>query len=260
MSQSAFGCAQNPDGSLRDASEIQFYNDVDDEHPISAAGTSSSTRPLAPIFARGTPVGKVAGSRRPSPRHSSRTSRPSARAIDLSNAEASIGSSKRKAAPENPPTGARKAPRISDSKKVAADSPAADPSANKTPGNHLRLASPHIADFDDDSAARLDLPFLLGSSPPGSTGGERELESTLSLPPAFCRPNIALTPAVPKRAYRPRVGVMKEGGTRGLASPYYITTSNGKKTTRRSKPSFTGPVPPPPMRHLANEGRRGLGL
>ncbi|KAJ7084240.1 hypothetical protein C8R44DRAFT_894208 [Mycena epipterygia] len=49
MAQSDLGCAQNSDGSLRDASEIQFYNDVDDERPISGP---SSSRPLTPIFTR----------------------------------------------------------------------------------------------------------------------------------------------------------------------------------------------------------------
>ncbi|KAJ7077733.1 hypothetical protein C8R44DRAFT_755067 [Mycena epipterygia] len=43
---------QNSDGSLRDASEIEFFNDVDDEHPISAPSSTkvSASRLLAPIF------------------------------------------------------------------------------------------------------------------------------------------------------------------------------------------------------------------
>ncbi|KAJ6505291.1 hypothetical protein C8R45DRAFT_776468, partial [Mycena sanguinolenta] len=82
---STLGCAQNSDGSLRNASEIQFYHDVDDEHPISGP-QSASSRPLAPIFTRGKPVGMVAGSRR-----STRASRPSARVMDPDNAESIAG-------------------------------------------------------------------------------------------------------------------------------------------------------------------------
>ncbi|KAF7354490.1 HAT dimerization [Mycena venus] len=112
MSHSALGCAQKQDGSLRDASEIQFYNDVDDEHPISgpsAPDTAASTRQLAPIFTRGKPVGIVAGSHRPSPRRSSRPSKPSARAIDPNNAEVPTGSTKRKASANAPVPALRKA-------------------------------------------------------------------------------------------------------------------------------------------------------
>ncbi|KAJ7823303.1 hypothetical protein B0H14DRAFT_2597956 [Mycena olivaceomarginata] len=91
MSASALGFAQNPDGSLKDASQMVFVHDVDDEHPLSGP-QSSTSRPLAPIFApKVKPLGKVAGSRRSSrsPRRSGRASRPSARLIDLDNAEAS---------------------------------------------------------------------------------------------------------------------------------------------------------------------------
>ncbi|KAJ6559019.1 hypothetical protein B0H10DRAFT_2369143 [Mycena sp. CBHHK59/15] len=92
MTQSTRGCAQNADGSLREPSEIQFYNDVDDEHPISgpaSAASTSSSPVLAPISTRGSkPVGKVAGSRR-SPRRSSRATRPSARVLDPNHAEMS---------------------------------------------------------------------------------------------------------------------------------------------------------------------------
>ncbi|KAJ7023244.1 hypothetical protein C8F04DRAFT_1271566 [Mycena alexandri] len=35
MASSDLGCAQNPDRSLWDASEIHFFNDVDDAVPIS---------------------------------------------------------------------------------------------------------------------------------------------------------------------------------------------------------------------------------
>ncbi|KAJ7940040.1 hypothetical protein B0H13DRAFT_1850240 [Mycena leptocephala] len=72
------------------------------------------SRPIAPIFMRGKPVGIVAGSCRPSPRRSPRASRPSACAIDSNNAEASTGSLKRKSAPTNPESVRRKAARPSE--------------------------------------------------------------------------------------------------------------------------------------------------
>ncbi|KAJ6596097.1 hypothetical protein B0H10DRAFT_1960212 [Mycena sp. CBHHK59/15] len=97
------GCAQNADGSLRDASEIQWYNGAADEHPISGPSSSSastSATPLHPIFTNGVrPLDKVGGVRRSSPRRSSRTSKPSARAVDPNNAEVRPNSGKRKASP-----------------------------------------------------------------------------------------------------------------------------------------------------------------
>jgi hypothetical protein len=134
MSPTTLGCAQNPDGSLRDASEIEFFNDVDDENPIAGPG-SSTLPPLAPIFTRAKPVGKVAGARRPSPRRSSRTSHPSSRLIDPNNAETSKTGVKRRleSAPGPRP---RKAPRVdepgpadsSDTESdTAFDAPATDP-------------------------------------------------------------------------------------------------------------------------------------
>lgn len=105
MSESLLGCAQNPDGSLREASQIQFFNDVDDEHPISGPPSASSSA-LHPFFTgKAHPVGIVAGSRR-----STRKPRPSARLADPDNAEGSTSSGKRKlsAAPRS-----RKAAKIS---------------------------------------------------------------------------------------------------------------------------------------------------
>lgn len=121
MAQSGLGCAQNSDGSLRDASEIQFFNDVDDEHPISSPSSTrtSSSRSLAPIFTqRVKPVGKVAGSRRPSPRRSSRTSRPSARAADPNNAEASVKRKSDAADIDDRPAAPRKARLLANSTPV----------------------------------------------------------------------------------------------------------------------------------------------
>src|ERR1700761_318521 len=94
MADPVIGCAQNADGSLRDASDIHFYHDVDDEQPISGPGSSASGKPLHPLFSGSIkPLGKIAGSRR-----SARTIRPSARVCDPDNAEASVSISKRKAA------------------------------------------------------------------------------------------------------------------------------------------------------------------
>ncbi|KAJ7289883.1 hypothetical protein C8J57DRAFT_1016758, partial [Mycena rebaudengoi] len=86
---STLGCAQDADGSLLDASKITWYNDADDDHPVAgpSSGKAPSTTPLAPIFTGLAPLCKVAGARRSSPRHSSRTFRPSARAADPDNAE-----------------------------------------------------------------------------------------------------------------------------------------------------------------------------
>ncbi|KAJ7193210.1 hypothetical protein GGX14DRAFT_325415, partial [Mycena pura] len=79
---SNLGCAQNSDGSLRDASQIQFFNDVDDEQSISGPPSASSSV-LHPFFTGNAhPVGIVAGSRR-----SGRKPRPSARLVDPDNAE-----------------------------------------------------------------------------------------------------------------------------------------------------------------------------
>ncbi|KAJ6593966.1 hypothetical protein B0H19DRAFT_1093072 [Mycena capillaripes] len=42
------GCTQNADGSLRDASEIPWYSDAIDEHPISGASSSSASSSAIP--------------------------------------------------------------------------------------------------------------------------------------------------------------------------------------------------------------------
>ncbi|KAJ7154389.1 hypothetical protein C8R43DRAFT_885069, partial [Mycena crocata] len=90
MDNSSLGCAQNADGSLKDASEMEFFEDADSTVPI--AGPSSSTAPkppIHPIFTDIRPLRHVAGSRRSSPRRSSRASRPSTRVTDPNNAESS---------------------------------------------------------------------------------------------------------------------------------------------------------------------------
>jgi len=44
------GCAVGPDGELRDASEIEFFNDPDDDQPIALATTSSTVQPSLDSF------------------------------------------------------------------------------------------------------------------------------------------------------------------------------------------------------------------
>ncbi|KAJ6474858.1 hypothetical protein C8R45DRAFT_1160058, partial [Mycena sanguinolenta] len=80
---SILGCAQKADGTLRDASEINWFNDRDDEQPTSGPA-ASSFQPHPFFTGTAKPVGKIAGARR-----SARTTRPSARMIDPNNAESS---------------------------------------------------------------------------------------------------------------------------------------------------------------------------
>jgi hypothetical protein len=114
------GCALRPDGTLKDASEIRWHYDVDDELPMPSASTSSapstSSIPadnpkIHPFFTGQPPQGvMIAGSRR-----SGRAIRPSARILDPDNAMSaanptSAASSKRKAPASSPLR--RVAPRI----------------------------------------------------------------------------------------------------------------------------------------------------
>ncbi|KAG2755215.1 hypothetical protein P692DRAFT_20640008, partial [Suillus brevipes Sb2] len=84
MSEPEAQCALNPDGSLKDAKDIVFYNDPDDAVPISAP--SSSAQPPTDAFSvllqtGRKPVPLIAGARR-----SIRASKPSARLRDSDNA------------------------------------------------------------------------------------------------------------------------------------------------------------------------------
>jgi hypothetical protein len=87
------GCTIGPDGQLLDASQITFYNDADDDVPISGPGSIVTP----PVPRPGSPTAKIAGSRRPH-----RVLRPSTKARDPNNAESSI---KRKS--DNEPTTSR---------------------------------------------------------------------------------------------------------------------------------------------------------
>ena len=82
-------CAVAPDGSLKDAADIQWYNDPDDSAPLpSASRSSTGTSPLLlaqsldKFWSSRPPTKRVSGER-----HSSRVRKPSKRTIDPDNAE-----------------------------------------------------------------------------------------------------------------------------------------------------------------------------
>ncbi|KAJ6522649.1 hypothetical protein DFH09DRAFT_1097035 [Mycena vulgaris] len=82
MAEAALGCARNSDGSLRDASEVQWYNDAADEHPISgpsSSGASTSVAPLHPIFTKGVHSLDKVGGVRPGANSGKRKASPAAR-------------------------------------------------------------------------------------------------------------------------------------------------------------------------------------
>ena len=85
------GCAVGPEGNLKDASEIQWYHDKDDDAPIATAPPSPASNGVAvpSFFSKNGPVNIIAGSRR-----STRSTRPSARILDPENA---MNGQKRKA-------------------------------------------------------------------------------------------------------------------------------------------------------------------
>ncbi|KAF8811332.1 hypothetical protein BYT27DRAFT_7003392, partial [Phlegmacium glaucopus] len=69
-----------PDCSLKDASEIQWFNDADDEQPISVPMAKASN-PLHPFFAGASaPSVPIAGARR-----LTQVTRPSMRTVDPDN-------------------------------------------------------------------------------------------------------------------------------------------------------------------------------
>lgn len=129
MTDSAPGCAQNADGSLRNASQITWYHDADDEVPI--PGPKCSALPPHPFFTGSAkPVGIVVGSRR-----SARTTRPSARIADPDNVESSVNSGKRKSTTAI--TAPRKAARltVAASESGASDESDAESVGDTTSGN-----------------------------------------------------------------------------------------------------------------------------
>ena len=80
----------SPDGSLKDAADIQWYNDADDavpilsaSHSLASTSTSLSAQSLDNLFSIRPPAKKVSGER-----HSSRVRKPSKRTTDPDNTEA----------------------------------------------------------------------------------------------------------------------------------------------------------------------------
>ena len=103
------GCAIRPDGSLKDASEIDWHFDKDDDAPITMAekspmsGPPGSSHILHPYFlGHASPAVQVAGSRR-----SSCASRPSNHVVDPDNA---MNSAAETSSTQKVGTGKRKAP------------------------------------------------------------------------------------------------------------------------------------------------------
>ena len=86
------GCAVRPDGTLKDASEIDWHHDKDDEIPMAAVSSSTSfntvqvaapsSKGIHPFFARKTAAAVVVASSR----RSGRTMRPSTCLTDPDNA------------------------------------------------------------------------------------------------------------------------------------------------------------------------------
>jgi hypothetical protein len=109
---SDLGCAVRSDGSLKDASEIEWHYDEDDESPMASVSSTSSTSSLPakvhPFFTgHPAPAKMVAGSRR-----STRALRPSSRVLDPDNVMNKSASSS--ALNPSAANGKRKATRIRD--------------------------------------------------------------------------------------------------------------------------------------------------
>ncbi|KAG2368680.1 hypothetical protein BDR07DRAFT_1477879 [Suillus spraguei] len=90
-------CTLNADGSLKDVSDIMFYNDLDDDIPLPNVPQTESSSNAFPVLLKAgcTPAIVVAGSRR-----SGHPSKPLARICDADNAcgLSASGSSTRKCA------------------------------------------------------------------------------------------------------------------------------------------------------------------
>ena len=89
---SSLGCAQDSDGKLLDAAQIDWYHDPNDKEPIAPALSSTSVQQqpsvttLDTFFVQVPPAGMVAGSRR-----SNRTTRPSLKTTDPDNVALKLG-------------------------------------------------------------------------------------------------------------------------------------------------------------------------
>jgi hypothetical protein len=103
-------CAVGADGNLKDASEIVWHNDPDDECPLPAPGrtTEKSTAPVHHFFTGA--------------RHSARAPRPSTKIVDPDNvASSSSARSKRKAVDSGPGTSRRVARKVIPASSASSD-------------------------------------------------------------------------------------------------------------------------------------------
>jgi len=111
---SDLGCAIRPDNSLKDASEIEWSYDKDNDSPMApVSSTSESSTTVHPFFTRCPPAKVVAGSRR-----SARALRPSARIRDPDNVMNNSASSSSAPNP-SAANGKRKAPPSLPSRRIA---------------------------------------------------------------------------------------------------------------------------------------------
>ncbi|KAJ7939943.1 hypothetical protein B0H13DRAFT_1850143 [Mycena leptocephala] len=131
-------------------------------------------------------------------------------------------------------------------------------SKERRPGRRdaRRALASHYALSHATNAIILASPTL---TPAASTTQMVRANKAIKLPvvltdtlPAAARSDVHCTAAAPvdPTVYSPRLGVLKAGGTKGLASPIYIATTNNEnlKKARRAKASanITGSAPPRP--------------
>ena len=124
-------CAVRADGTLKDASEIDWFNDVDDDKPIPDLPAnqipSSSSTTLHPFFTGSrAPAIFVAGTRR-----SARVPRPSTRMLDPDNIEgSSITTAAKRKATDNMRTTGRLVVRKVSTEATSSDDDGSDDDAN----------------------------------------------------------------------------------------------------------------------------------
>lgn len=147
-------CAVGSDGNLLDASEIQWFHDADDEHPLPPvsssisvppeSGTVASSEPeVHPFFrGRGAPAVIVAGARR-----STRAIRPSTRVTDPNNAEPSTSTRHKRSRKESPPH-RRTSRKIVQSDAESSEHTETFPSATDV----TETLMPNDSDDDDDGS------------------------------------------------------------------------------------------------------------
>ena len=141
--------ALRPDGSLKDADEMEWYNDVDDDIPVSipasstpALLSSSSAQSLDNFFSSHAPAKKVSNIHQ-----SSRTRKPSKRATDPDNAETG---QKQKAGDNNRPRRVTRKVILSDSdEEELSDRNHSDSDGNTAGGNKMDDQSGDDEEFDE---------------------------------------------------------------------------------------------------------------